>query len=494
MKSKLRRNVSLLLAFIMLIGFSACGKPTEEEQTNEETLIDSPQTVSEEPDLLEARKLVGDNLPEADFNGSPYTVLTYNDTRIIYFVAEEAENGDIVNDALYTRNRIAEERYNVELVFDATRDYLGVVSYGAKCIQAGENAFDLFCSHVVSLSELSLKGMMMNWYDIDSIDFDKPWWSSSNIKDLTYKNVSLLAVGDFAMSALSYTYCMYFDKNLVEDYAIGDLYETVLNGVWTIDEMNSLTKDIYSDLNSDSKADEEDFYGLSFRVGSHTNAFLWSFNNPIMVKDKDGVPQNIIKTEKINDILVRLNSIANDNAGTIAITDYTKALDIFVQGRAVFCLGDIGNALSNFRENEHDYGIIPYPKWDEIQTAYYTCVNGAHEAMAVPVTVTDIEKVGIITELLCAETYKQVVPAYYDTALKVKGTRDEVSVEILDMIVGSRVFDFGFIYDNWKGASFLLQDLVLKNNSDFQSLYESKESSINTYYESVIAAMEDYIK
>lgn len=491
----LKRCMSFLLAFISVICFSSCGEPAaEQEIKKEETSAESRQNVIEEPDLLEARTRVEDGLPEADFNGAPYRILTYNDPRILSFIAEEAENGDIVNDSLYARNRVAEERYNTELFFDSSRDFGGVVSYGAKCIQAGEDAFDLFCSHVVSLSELSLKGMMMNWYDIGYIDFDKPWWSSSNIKDLTYKNVSLLAVGDFAMSALSYTYCMYFDKNLADDYSLGDIYETVRSGGWTIDKLNSLTKDIYTDLNSDGKADKEDFYGLSFRIGSHTNAFLWSFNNPIMVKDKDGVPQNRINTEKINDILVKLNSVANDNAGTTAITDYTEALEIFVRGRAVFCLGDIGNALSHFRENEHDYGIIPYPKWDEGQSDYYTCVNGAHEGMAVPVTVTDMDKVGIITELLCAETYKQVVPAYYDTALKVKGTRDEVSVEILDMIVGSRVFDFGFIYDNWKGASFLLQDLVLKNNSDFQSVYASKENAVNKYYESVMAAMEDYIK
>jgi len=93
---------------------------------------------------------------------------------------------------------------------------------------------------------------------------------------------------------------------------------------------------------------------------------------------------------------------------------------------------------------------------------------------------------------LCAESYKILVPAYYDVALKVKSTRDEQSIAMLDRIVDSRVFDFGFVYHANKGAAFLIQDLVNTNNSNFESTYAKKEKAITKHYNNVIEFFETY--
>jgi hypothetical protein len=63
---------------------------------------------------------------------------------------------------------------------------------------------------------------------------------------------------------------------------------------------------------------------------------------------------------------------------------------------------------------------------------------------------------------------------------------------MLDRIVESRVFDFGFVYDASKGASFLIQDLVNTNNSNFESTYAKREKSITKHYNSVIEFFETY--
>ena len=112
--------------------------------------------------------------------------------------------------------------------------------------------------------------------------------------------------------------------------------------------------------------------------------------------------------------------------------------------------------------------------------------------MAIPVTVQNMEMAGIITEAMCAESYKLVIPAYYDTALKYKGTRDETSVEILDMIVNARVFDMGYVYDGWKGASFLIQNMVRDSGSNFASTWAGKEQSVTAHYAEVIEYFETY--
>jgi hypothetical protein len=149
-------------------------------------------------------------------------------------------------------------------------------------------------------------------------------------------------------------------------------------------------------------------------------------------------------------------------------------------------------SLTHFRELEDEFGILPYPKWDEGQENYITMSDGHHEAMAVPKTAGNLEAIGVVTEALCAESYKILVPAYYDVALKVKSTRDEQSIAMMDLIVNARVFDFGYVYDAWKGASFILQDLVSTNKSDFASYYAKKEKAITKHYDSVIEFFETY--
>ena len=101
----------------------------------------------------------------------------------------------------------------------------------------------------------------------------------------------------------------------------------------------------------------------------------------------------------------------------------------------------------------------------------------------------------IITEALCAESYKKVVPAYYETALKTKYTRDDESIAMIDMIVNSRVFDLGYVYDAWNGASFIFQTLISANKPIFESYWASNEKKITTFYnDKVIAFFENYDK
>lgn len=119
--------------------------------------------------------------------------------------------------------------------------------------------------------------------------------------------------------------------------------------------------------------------------------------------------------------------------------------------------------------------------------------DGSHHIMAVPMSAADLDMVGVITEALCAESYKTVVPAYYDVALKVKMTRDEESVEMLDLVTSSCMFDFGYVYDNWAGCSFFLQSLVAAKDTNFESYYASKESAASKHYEKVVSSFDEYM-
>ena len=496
----MKKTISILLLAAMLVSLASCGTGTETSDTAADTTA-AEETQSAQTDALSARRNITDDLPEADFGGDVFTVLSDEPTYLIDNAIDiEESTGEVVDDAVFERNALVEERFGT-VVEARYVPYSDVIKTLNQEVLAGDDVNDLVTSHVCNMGTALFNDMYMNWYNVPHINFEKPWWSSSTTEDLTYDGKCFIAVGDIALSSLQATYCYYFNKQLTADYQIPDVYETVLEGKWTVDYLIGLTKDIYTDTNNSGDRDEEDFYGLCTNASSNANTYLWAFDSRIIAKNAEGGLEVVYSSEKTVDIVTKLVSMYNENAGISYNLDYVDAegnkqfpypRDMFLNNRTIFAAGQISMSLTHFRDMEADYGIIPYPKWNEAQTEYRTMVDGSHSAMAVPVTVQNMEMAGILTEALCAESYKLVIPAYYDTALKHKGTRDETSVEILDMIVNARVFDMGYVYDGWKGASFLIQNMVRDSGSNFASTWAGKEQAVTAHYAEVIEYFETY--
>ena len=59
--------------------------------------------------------------------------------------------------------------------------------------------------------------------NIPYVNFEQPWWSDSTVNELTYDEKAILAIGDFALSSIGRTFCMFYDKKQAENYGINDL-------------------------------------------------------------------------------------------------------------------------------------------------------------------------------------------------------------------------------------------------------------------------------
>ena len=58
---------------------------------------------------------------------------------------------------------------------------------------------------------------------------------------------------------------------------------------------------------------------------------------------------------------------------------------------------------------------------------------------------------------------------------------------MLDMIVENRIFDFGYVYDNWKGVSFIFETMLgTQKSTDFTSYYASAGPAAEEYYNSLL--------
>jgi hypothetical protein len=353
---------------------------------------------------------------------------------------------------------------------------------------------------MINMGGLSTSDVYYNMYELPYVDFEKPWWLKSATEELTVDGKSFFAISHLGYNALDYTYCYYFNKNMAQDYGLENLYQVVRDGKWTIDYLHNTVKDIYKDVDNDGKRSDTDLYGLVSNAMSATVTYMWAFDNPVSKKNDEGLPELVLNTPKMSSIVTKLYEMYFDTTGILATNKDTNAygkwwelgFKSFKDGNALFTTGVFNDAILNYRDVEFDYGMLPYPKWDEAQENYYTMMDGHGPLLAVPITITDPEFVGIMLEVMSAEGYKHITPAYYDVALKTKYARDEETLEMLDLILDGRRFDFGYIYDGWNGMAFCLQNLFTANKSDFTSYYEKNESKALKYYQTVIEAYQNY--
>ena len=159
--------------------------------------------------------------------------------------------------------------------------------------------------------------------------------------------------------------------------------------------------------------------------------------------------------------------------------------------RLLFHLDTLSDA-ERMRSYEVEFGFLPYPKYDEAQESYLSLDWGG--LMGVPTTITDPECVGAVLELLAYESSNTVIPAYYDTVLTGKLTRDEDAKKMLDIIFDTICYEVGgnyFGFDNgFRELFYVLSELSVKKQSDaFASYYEKSSKQavklIDKFYSSL---------
>ena len=502
--NKLNKAVSLALLLSMLtLPLASCGESANTDaapaasQTGDAagTTDAAPgEEPAEEKELTpaEQRMLISDDLPEQKFDGRTFTVIGSESSGGESNIVSEEMTGEGVNDAIYKRNAAVEERFGAKIAYMEGGPHRDCATRVANSISSADNSFDLIQFHVVSNSGNAMKGLYLNWYDVPHINFEKPWWSDSTVSDLTVHGRAFLAIGDFALTTVGSTYCMFYDKAEVVNYQVEDPYDTVKDGRWTLDHLKSVCETVYTDLNGDGKEDAEDYFGLASDQQSNYNTYLWSCDNPIFTRDSNGELQYVYYSEHLIDVYNSCWDLLNERAGVWSVMDHGSGMDLFSKYHTLTCNAILSGAISYLADFSHDYGIIPYPKYDENQAAYKSMVDGSHEAMAVGKDAQDLDFIGVMTEALCAESYKTVLPAYYDVCLKTRYASSPKDAEMMDLCVNARVFDLGYVYDNWNGVAFFFQELLRADSfQDITSYYKKKEKVATKYYEKVLALFDE---
>lgn len=494
-----KRICALLLSLIIASLSISCSRSEESPDTQSNSTDDTADTsqtqVEEETepvDSLTARQSIDDELGEKSYDGAIFNTLACNEN--IYDTSYYGEEiGNPVHDAVYYRDRDVEERFNIKFNHNMVmwNEHANMIN---NSILAGLDEYQLYLGQAISASSMVPNDLFMNWKDIPNIGYEKPWYNKNSNDALTINDKNYLLVGSMSISCLGYTYCMFMNLKEANNFGIPNIYETVNSGNWTYDTLYNYTDTYYEDSNGDSVMSDGDFYSYATRNGD-IPTFMWAFEADIIDINDDGTFEIKFGDERTVSVVEKVYALVSDKGTSMNDNgeSYTGGILFnggmqFSRGQSLISTGFVKDAISPaYLEMEDPYAIIPYPKYDEAQQDYHTIADGSFAVMCAPKTVTDTDMLGTVVESCNAGAYKTIEPVYYDTALKFRGARDIDSIATLDLILNSRILDFAYLHDGFKGYGLGLGiQSFINSNQDVASFVAKTISQVTKYYESVI--------
>lgn len=423
--------------------------------------------------------------------------------------------GAMIDNAVYTRNKKVEEVLKIELDYDPRKVDGGSEDDQFKGYKAflrnaayNDETFDIVTMYSYYMVPLASEGIYYNLLENDEKNYISPtlaWYNQSFVSEATYKDRLYAIIGDATLSVTEKSVLTFF--NVDELYRTGTdltadaLYQTVLDGDWTLGYLKELVTDVYADMNGNGQT-ADDFYGLSINNGSMCiDAVLVGLNVRITQKDSDGNNRFALNTARAKEAYSALYDLMYNTTTGVFLgstkNGYYRAEDssactyyaeqMFCEKRAVFAFGELKSAQQYAKNTSLKYGMLPLPKADSIQPDYQTAPQGAYTSMALLSNVKSRNRLEIATavmETVSEQSYLLVRPEYYDIAYKTRYASSADTATLFDMIIRGITFDFGTIYSNvlgnpaWKIRG-NIQGSQAAPSGDLGKVYTQYESSFN---------------
>ena len=502
--TKTKRIAALALGLIMSgSALISCGNDAGQAASVTAAANDAAVTEAEVTTDPNDRSGYKDSLPEdLDFGGDTVTVYTIEvSSGTDYVIGGDEMTGDIVTDTVIERNSKVAERLNIELKFipNAT-SYDQIGNAVNKLVMAGDTTYDYIFGQQFGLVAQATKGIYYNVLDLPYIDFSQPWWWNDYMDEISIgSDKRFFLVGDYFIDCLRWSGVLFFNKDMYRNLK-GDpaeLYQQVFDQKWTLEKMAALVSDCYNDLNGDSIKNELDQYGfVTYVTYSSSDRFAFATDIHMTERGEDGTMTWTMGTERQLKAAELINKVFWNDGSYISKIDVNLADPIFTEGRSL----TLGNATLRTMEGDAmramqaEFGMMPNPKLDEQQENYRSLVHDTAIMGVVPMNCARTEIVGATIEAMSAETWKSLMPAYYETALKVKYVRDDASAQMIDIIHDSISTEFAFVYyATLNNAGQIYRTLVTNNSNDFMSTWAKLEKGATKALDKLNAAYLDNI-
>ncbi|MBQ8215445.1 MAG: hypothetical protein IJZ33_04210 [Clostridia bacterium] len=481
MKTFCRIIAALLVALMMITAFAACDKPKKTEPADKPTQGDDTSESTSEPEI---------NHPDINekFNGEVIKFAINGEglnSRSIDLGEEDDPNYE-VNVQVSKRNAQVEEELGVDIELayvGAMQEFFGVL----QPILASElyvyDVLGLYQYFDLGLALGDTVGSFYNLLDMPEgvnnyLNLDASYWSRTLLDALSYKDVAFFVTGDLNQSYTSTMFVSYVNAVMWQEYAdkiaacensggYKDIYDIVNNGYWTLDLWMELAQMAYLDDgdNIPNYTDQAGFMTYDQQLNNIMVDMLVAGSNIRYSKlTGEGTPKVDINNSKNNEFYNKLYQLLCESK-TVTIPwlgsededSDLYILDVFAEGKVLLNVNTLAGAEQYLSNMEKDFYVMPLPMFNHEQfnpnspsKGYTTQLGDSVSQYAICTAIGD-EKLPAVTatlELMAFYSELWVTPAYYETALKERYTRDPRNPEMIDMIKEGIYTDFVLIWSS----------------------------------------------
>lgn len=443
----MKRLLCILLATLMLLPLCACGENKEENETTPPVTTPTHEAETENHDLI-------CDLPDdLNFHGLEVTLIYLKKAGVEDEFDITAPSGVLVEDAVYERNRLVEDRLGIQFIFIPSDN---VTSEHSRDIKAGYRegeSYDIVTNSTHLEVSPVIQGQYRNLNIIDNVDTTKKYWSQgyNDLFTFSSENKQYLASGAIAISMFRYMFITLYNKDLFVNNSIPDLYDTVMNGEWTLDKQYEIINNRYVDSDGNGKRSMDDTYGFLTGMQVSMDPYTTATANHIIAKDKEtgALYYNSDILERMSLLSEKLNLIVSNESTYMYPADYDDVgkndiVEGFAKNKSLMCTALIYSLESSIGEITFSYGVAPIPKLDVMQPSYGTYVQDQVTSVGISSVVPErkLETIGAVIEAMAYYSYDTVRSAYYEQALSLRYMNDPQSREIMALIYDSLDFDF----------------------------------------------------
>ena len=506
----MKKSISLILClYMVLASFAACAK---ENASDAETKAESSAAVSETDAAVpeetvetvpeETRPVYKSNVPEgANYGGMSFTVVSFPESAGVWADCDWSATditGEVFNDAVFTRTNNVEELLNIDVKTEYCADATDTKML-ATSVKSGDNAYQLYSMAAKYVVNNAGQGNIQSVTDFakkGTLDLSSPWYDQNCINDLSMLGHNFCFTGDMGTMYKKSIGIITFNKSLMDKHQLTSPYEYLKEDTWTWDILIESAKAAVIDVDGDGVMEKDtDQFGLIYFYNMLATGLL-GCDSPFFDKDEKGYPIDVFYTERaVNAIDMMASLLYDTNTCWCWLRDgqlFPGNEELFSQDRGLYMYGEI-HSIEQIREMDSEFGIMPMPKYDENQEKYVHAVNpDVAVTYTIPQTNQDFERCGVIIDALGAESKNLITPAYYDTTLQGKLSRDVESTQSLDIILTTVTYDIGYL-GGWGLADMLTSEMCGGMDSNLTSKYEGKKKAIEIMFDRSFSGVEKKI-
>lgn len=303
--------------------------------------------------------------------------------------------------------------------------------------------------------------------------------------------------GDLSLRYIGGIYCTFVNRKLYEQYVLseyGDLYKLVLEGDWTMDTLSAMSALIYKD-DGDQTVNITDTVGYAWESNDPIDGLSFGCQVPYSTKSEDGNSVRItLNSDRTLTFVQKLeNLLYGEHNLYVGYNDSGIIMPLFAGGTVGFTVNKVFMAEKYLTDMVDDYMIVPLPKLDPDQDHYVTGIHDGCSIYGISYY-SDAKAASAATlEYMAYLSHKDVLPVYYDQALKNKYTNDASSAQMIDLIHSNIETDF---VAAWSASIDNIAQWFRSNNrvTGFSRRLQRYEKAHNDLLAELLEGLETYSK